>query len=75
VGPSLWQKIGFLLLGLILPGLVLLSLYASDVATAGLAEPLRTITIFAVTTVGLAGGSVILWWLVLKIYRRKHASP
>ncbi len=60
----------FVILGLEMPGLVVLALYSSEAATRTWLEPWRTVAILVATTVGFVTGSVVLWWVAVRIYRR-----
>ncbi len=72
--PSLKQKVGFLVAGLQLPILVVLGLFASNTVTNTWSPFWRTLAILLGASAGFVLGSLILWWLALRLYRR-NSSP
>ncbi len=59
----------FLIFGLELPALVLLGLYIGSLLGENLDGPWSWVLALLGAVVGLIIGSIILWWVALKMYR------
>ncbi|MEM3624781.1 MAG: hypothetical protein QXL52_05760 [Nitrososphaerales archaeon] len=62
--------IKFLIFGLELPAFVLLGLFLGFLVEEGLGKSWSGAFMLLGAIMGLALGSIILWWTTLKIYRR-----
>ena len=70
--PGIWRKtVLLLILGLELPALVLFGLYMSWQFTAGWQDPYRSIVVFTSSLGFYALGTLLIWWVALRIYRRQ----
>ncbi len=69
---GLWRRTVLLLLfGLELPALVLLGLYLSWEVTAGWEDPWRSLAVLTSSLGFYAVGTLVIWWVALRIYRRQ----
>ncbi len=69
---GLWRKTALLLVfGLELPALVLIGLYMSWQVTTGWGDPYRSLVVLTSSLGFYALGTLVMWWVALRIYRRQ----